>query len=134
MAQLPKRLIEEIGQLEVFKVNQGPQLIYELGRQVIFSGLPPWPLNAQEPRGANGKPIPVEPFTRIADFHRRRPNGNPIITSGDGSNPQFDQVKGLDFVTLVAQMLHDPAQSPPNPPTDLGPATLAPPNNNILIV
>jgi hypothetical protein len=130
---MANNLFREMEQLKAFSPVHGAQLIYELGRQVIYSGLPPWFLNAQDP-AIDLKFGPkirqgVEPFTTIRAWHKRPKAGNnandhPIITSGDGENPQFDEYLGVDFVTLVAQMLHDPATNPPKPFTDLGPRTL----------
>ena len=116
-------LLEEAKQIKVFTKAQGAQLVYEIGRQIIYSGKPPWPLTLQNP-AINGVEIPIQPFTEIAATHAENKNA-PIITAGNGDNPQFSQYLGLDFVSLVAQMLHDPGQNPPQPSTEDGPAVLA---------
>lgn len=115
-------LLEEAKQIRVFSKTQGAQLVYEIGRQIIYSGRPPWPLQLQNPV-VKDKVLPIQPYTEIAaTFAENR--GAPIITAGNGSNPQFSEYLGLDFVSLVAQMLHDPGQNPPRPETDIGPAVL----------
>ena len=128
MPEIPKKLLTELDQVAKFGLLDGPRLIFEAGRQVIYSGNPPWPLNRQQKNPAQ----PIQPFTLIANFHARNknniigridPNAKPIVTSEDAANPQLPQALGVDFVTLVAQVLHDPAVLPPEPRTDNGPAT-----------
>ena len=120
-------LLEEAKQVDIFSKAQGAQFVYEIGRQVIYSGKPPWPLLLQDPviKGPNGVKIVlrVQPYTQVAEFHTENA-GNPIITAGNGANPQFSEALGVDFVSLVAQMLHDPGQNPPQPATSIGPAVL----------
>lgn len=124
MANIPKNLLDELE--KVLSVVPGPELLYETARQNVYSGSPPWPLDEPKKR--------PQPFEMIRDFHSVFQNGKwqpigkrkPILTSDDAANPQLPQAMGVDLVTLVAQILHEPAVVPPSPRTDAGPPTFVP--------
>lgn len=117
-----REIFQQLAQAQDFSLRDGPKLLFEIAKDSIFSGQPPWPV------ARNGD---VQPFTDIVKFHAppaagRQAVGNtkPILTREPAINPQYEQALGVDLKTLVAQVLHDPGVLPPSPKTNEGQPTV----------